>query len=67
MKTNVGSADRIIRIIIGLGILAAGFYFKNWLGLVGLVPILTAIVGVCPAYVPFGLNTCSTKNAPKRP
>lgn len=59
MKTNVGTIDRIIRVILGLGILGAGFYFKNWLGLIGLVPLLTAFVGFCPAYVPFGLSTCA--------
>ena len=59
MKTNVGTIDRIIRVILGLGILAAGYYYKNWLGLIGLVPLLTAFVGFCPAYLPFGLSTCA--------
>ncbi|MCX6954755.1 MAG: DUF2892 domain-containing protein [Verrucomicrobia bacterium] len=58
MKTNVGTLDRIVRTLLGLAILGAGYYFKNWLGLLGIIPILTAIVGVCPAYVPFGLSTC---------
>lgn len=59
MNANVGNLDRIIRIIAGLAILGAGYYFKSWWGLVGLAPILTAIVRFCPAYLPFGLNTCS--------
>lgn len=58
MNANVGNVDRIIRIIAGLAILGAGYYFKSWWGLVGLGPILTAIVRFCPAYLPFGLNTC---------
>lgn len=58
MKTNMGSADRVIRGILGIGILAAGYYFKSWFGLVGLIPLATAIVGWCPGYVPFGLSTC---------
>jgi hypothetical protein len=63
MKTNVGTIDRIIRVILGLGVLGAGYYFKNWLGLIGIVPLLTAFVGFCPAYLPFGLSTCA-KPAP---
>ncbi|MEO5957611.1 MAG: DUF2892 domain-containing protein [Opitutaceae bacterium] len=61
MKPNIGSADRIVRIVAGLGILGAGYYFKNWWGLVGLLPILTAVVRFCPAYLPFGINTCGAK------
>ena len=58
MKCNVGRTDKIIRAIIGLGLLAAGGYFKSGWGLVGLVPLLTAGVGFCPAYLPFGISTC---------
>lgn len=61
MKTNVGFLDRVLRAIAGLALLGAGYYFKTWWGLVGLVPLLTAFVGYCPAYVPFGLNTCGLK------
>ena len=61
MKPNIGSVDRVVRIIAGLAILGAGYYFKTWWGLVGLVPILTALVRFCPAYLPFGLNTCAVK------
>lgn len=61
MKTNVGSLDRIIRVILGCAILGAGYYFKSWWGLIGAVPLLTAVFGFCPAYLPFGLNTCSLK------
>ena len=59
MKTNIGTADRIIRFLLGFGLLGAGLYFKSWWGLVGLLPILTAAVRVCPAYLPFGLSTCA--------
>ena len=61
MKSNVGSADRVARIIIGLAVLGAGYYFRSYWGLIGLVPLLTAAIGWCPAYVPFGLSTCPTK------
>ncbi len=59
MKTNVGTLDRVIRVLLGLSVLGAGYYFKHWLGLLGLVPLLTAFLGFCPAYLPFGLSTCS--------
>jgi len=58
MKTNVGSLDRTARIIIGLAILGAGFFFQNWFGLIGLIPLGTALSGWCPAYLPFGISTC---------
>lgn len=60
MKKNVGSADKILRYVLGVVIIAAGIYFKSWWGVVGIVPIVTATVGFCPAYLPFGLNTCKT-------
>ncbi len=66
MKTNVGTIDRVIRVILGLGILGAGYYFKNWLGLIGIVPLLTAFVGFCPAYLPFGLSTCAKPDQGKK-
>lgn len=59
MKRNVGNIDRVIRIVIGLAILLAGFYFGSWWGAVGLVPLLTAAIGWCPLYLPLGLSTCS--------
>jgi hypothetical protein len=57
MKLNVGSADRVIRIIVGVAICAAGWYYHSWWGLIGLVPIATAAIGWCPAYLPLGLST----------
>jgi len=58
MKLNVGSIDRWVRIVLGLTISAAGFYFKSWFGLIGLVPLVTAFVGWCPLYVVLGISTC---------
>lgn len=65
MKPNIGSLDRTLRILAGLAILGAGFYFKSWWGLVGLVPLLTALVRFCPAYLPLGLSTCPRENPKK--
>jgi hypothetical protein len=61
MKANVGSSDKIIRIILGIVIIAAGFYFKSWFGLIGIVPLLTAFVSFCPLYSVIGVNTCKVK------
>ena len=58
MKPNVGGIDRTLRIVLGLGIVAAGFYFKSYWGFVGLVPLLTAGVRFCPLYSILGLRTC---------
>lgn len=58
MKCNVGKADKVVRLLIGAVIIIAGVVFKSWWGLVGLVPIVTALVSWCPLYVPFGIKTC---------
>ena len=61
MKRNVGKADRIIRIIAGIVIIALGIIFESWLGLFGIIPIVTAITGACGLYLPFGINTRKDK------
>ena len=66
MKANGGSIDRLLRIIAGLAILGAGYYIKSWWGLVGLGPILTGTIRFCPAYLPFGINTCAVKQDPPK-
>ena len=57
MIKNVGGIDRVLRIIIGLVIIAAGVYYQSWWGAVGAVPLLTAVVGWCPPYAMLGINT----------
>jgi hypothetical protein len=57
MFQNIGTTDRIIRIVAGLAIGLLGLAYHSWLGLIGLVPLLTAGVGVCPLYLPFGIST----------
>ena len=67
MVKNVGNADRVIRIVAGLALLSLVFILDGhvrWLGLIGLGPLLTALVGWCPGYVPFGISTCKTDRAP---
>ena len=58
MKPNIGTLDRALRIIIGLGLIIWGVVNHNWLGAIGLVPLLTAFIRFCPLYAPLGLSTC---------
>ncbi|MFQ6370454.1 DUF2892 domain-containing protein [Shewanella sp. YIC-542] len=57
MQCNVGKTDKIIRLIIGLGIMLAGYYYQSWWGIIGVIPLLTAALGWCPLYVPLGIST----------
>ncbi|MDZ5461417.1 YgaP family membrane protein [Azohydromonas lata] len=59
MKTNVGGTDRVLRILAGLVLitLAATGTVGAW-GYIGIVPLLTGLVRVCPAYSLLGVNTC---------
>jgi hypothetical protein len=61
MSKNVGGIDRILRIVVGLaliGMTLAGI-IGMW-GWIGVVPLATAAIGWCPAYLPFGIKTCKT-------
>ena len=62
MKTNVGSIDRLARIVIGLLLitLAAMGSIGAW-GWIGIVPLATAAFGFCPLYSVLGLSTCPMK------
>lgn len=57
MKKNIGSADKIIRIILGVAIIAYGIYNQSWWGVVGIVPLFTAFINWCPAYSLIGVST----------
>ena len=62
MKLNIGSTDRIIRILAGLvliGLAATGTV--GWWGWLGVVLLATGAIGWCPPYAIFGINTCSMK------
>lgn len=58
MTKNIGTLDKTIRIILGIVILALGLWLKSWWGLIGLLPLATALVGWCPPYSLLGINTC---------
>jgi hypothetical protein len=61
MKRNIGNTDMAIRIIIGLAIAAAGFYYNSWWGLVAIIPLVTAFTGFCGLYSILGISTCKIK------
>jgi hypothetical protein len=57
---NVGTIDRWFRLIVGVGLIALVYVGpKTPWGWIGLVPLVTALIGQCPMYGLFGLNTCS--------
>jgi hypothetical protein len=63
-KENVGSIDRIIRVVVGLGLLAIVFVGpRTPIGWLGLIPLATAALGTCPLYTLLGMSTCPTKTA----
>ncbi|MEQ1492894.1 MAG: DUF2892 domain-containing protein [Terricaulis sp.] len=59
MKANEGTVDRILRVIVGAGVLSLAFVGPHtpW-GYVGVIPLVTGLVGYCPLYAILGLNTC---------
>ncbi len=58
-RTNVGGLDKILRIVVGIALLAAGWFGPlGWWGLIGLVPLATGLMNTCPLYTILGLNTC---------
>jgi hypothetical protein len=63
MNKNIGGIDRIARIIAGLVLIAlAATGTIGWWGWIGVVPLLTALLGWCPAYTLFGFKTCKLSN-----
>jgi len=66
MKHNMSKIDKLARIVIGIGILALGLYYKSWLGLLGFIPIIISLYGWCPIYTLFNYSTLKKeKEIPK--
>ena len=59
MTKNEGSLDRMVRVVVGIAliVLALTHHIGAW-GWIGVVPLATALIGWCPAYLPFGFKTC---------
>lgn len=64
MKVNVGSADQKIRLLVGIVLMSFLFLLEGnvkYIGLIGLIPIVTVFLKFCPIYVLFGVDTCNLK------
>lgn len=61
MKQNVGGIDRVLRLVVGLGLIGWGAATQNLWGLIGIIPLATAAIGWCPTYLPFGISSCKGK------
>ncbi len=62
MKPNEGTIDRVLRVAVGILLLALTFnHTIGMWGWIGVVPLLTGAIGWCPLYTVFGINTCSMK------
>jgi hypothetical protein len=61
MNCNVGSTDRMIRIIIGAITFVVLFSLGSWWFLLGTIPIFTGLIELCPIYSILGINTCKEK------
>lgn len=57
MKKNIGSVDKLIRLLLGLLVIGWGYFYQSWWGIVGVIPLATASLSFCPLYLLFGINT----------
>jgi hypothetical protein len=64
LPRNVHNIERVVRVLIGLGVLSLAFVGPEtpW-GYLGIVPIVTGLIGTCPLYTVFGFSTCPMKKA----
>jgi len=67
MAKNIGKTDRVIRILIGVVMLLAGFIAHSWWGAIGIVPLVTAFPGFCPLYILLGISTYVNCNVGAKP
>jgi len=69
MKKNMGAGDRMIRLLIAAALIVAWFlhYIAGTIGVVLLIMagvfVLTSLLGICPLYSIFGINTCKPKKS----
>jgi len=65
MDCNVGKGDRLVRAIIGPVTLHLGYTMSSWFYIIAVIALITAIVGICPAYYILKVNTCKASPAKK--
>jgi hypothetical protein len=61
MNTNVGKTDKMVRLVLAVILFSLFFILEGnlkWVGLVGIVPLMTGLMNWCPLYTMFGMNTC---------
>ena len=65
LKKNVGNLDRILRVVVGLALVITYFVAENpsIFLLIGIVPLVTGLMGSCPAYSLLGIKTCPMKDS----
>jgi len=61
MEKNVCGKEKIARASLGILIIIAGLYFGSWWGAVGVIPLLTAVIGYCPVTRLFRFSSCPVK------
>lgn len=61
MKKNVGGIDFYFRIVAAVVIAILGIIYQSWWGLIAIIPLATALLGFCPLWTLFGINTCKVK------
>jgi hypothetical protein len=62
MKKNVGGIDRVLRFVLGVGLLSLVVIGpKTFWGLIGIIPLVTSLFSFCPLYPLVGMNTCPMK------
>lgn len=58
MTKNVCGTEKWIRAILGVAIILAGLYYSSWWGLIGLIPLATAVFSYCPLTHAIGFSSC---------
>ena len=62
LPANVGAVDRMLRVVLGLALLALVFFGpKTPWGWLGIIPLATALIGSCPVYTALGISTCPVR------
>ncbi|HPG41781.1 MAG TPA: DUF2892 domain-containing protein [bacterium] len=64
MTKNIGSKDRMIRLVVGVLLIVIGIFTNSWLDLIGVLLVVTALIRFCPLYIPLKINT--NKEQPKQ-